>query len=242
MLRQSVELSVVIPCYNEGELLNGNFNRLYHELLSVGKTFEIVFVDDCSQDETVQTITEICAEFDCCKSIYNHSNLGRGATFMIGADQSEGGIVGFLDIDLEVSEVYLRDVLHELDKGAEVVSVYRTYKLKWNPIFLIRAFLSNSYKVLVRSYLKVPLKDTESGFKFFKSDVYHELRKLCKSNHWFWDTEVMAHAYWEGYDVREVKGEFIKNKNKRSTVRIVPDTLEYLKEIKHFKRRMKNRN
>ena len=61
------------------------------------------------------------------------------------------------------------------------------------------------------------------------------------SKHWFWDTEVMAIAYWDGYDIQEVKGEFIKNVKKRSTVRIIPDTLSYIKELKQFKVRMKNR-
>jgi hypothetical protein len=161
---------------------------------------------------------------------------------MKGADQSNGNYVGFLDIDLEVSATFLPDVIEALDRGADVASVYREYKLKWQPVFLLRALLSTCYKRLVRWYLKLHLKDTETGFKFFRRKAYVEIRKSCVSNHWFWDTEVMALAYWSGYDVREVKGEFIKNVKKRSTVRIIPDTLAYMKEIKKFKQRMKKRS
>jgi len=242
MSRSTVEVSVVIPCYNEGGLLNENFKKLHHELEALERSFEVVFVDDGSQDNTCALIKEICNAHPFCSALYNEENIGRGATFMKGADQSNGNYVGFLDIDLEVSSTFLPDVIEALDQGADVASVYREYKLQWQPIFLLRALLSTSYKRLVRWYLKLPLKDTETGFKFFRKKAYLEIRKSCVSNHWFWDTEVMALAYWSGYDVREVKGEFIKNVKKRSTVRIIPDTLAYMKEIKKFKQRMKKRS
>jgi glycosyltransferase AglD len=242
MSRSAVEVSVVIPCYNEGGLLNENFKKLCLELNSLDRSFEVLFVDDNSQDNTCALIKEICKAHPFCSALYNEENIGRGATFMKGADHSNGNYVGFLDIDLEVSASFLPDVILALDQGADIASVYREYKLRWQPIFLLRAVLSSVYKRLVRWYLKLPLKDTETGFKFFRRKAYADLRRTCKSKHWFWDTEVMALAYWSGYDIQEVKGEFIKNVGKKSTVRIIPDTLSYIKELKRFKGRMKNRS
>jgi len=241
MPRSAVEVSVVVPCYNEGGLLNENFKKLCHELKSLDRSFEVLFVDDRSQDNTCELIKEICKAHPFCSALYNEENIGRGATFMKGADHSNGNYVGFLDIDLEVSASFLPAVIQALDQGADVASVYREYKLQWQPVFLLRAVLSSTYKKLVRLYLKLPLRDTETGFKFFRRKAYVELRRSCMSKHWFWDTEVMAIAYWDGYDIQEVKGEFIKNVKKRSTVRIIPDTLSYIKELKQFKVRMKNR-
>ena len=164
-----VEVSVIIPCYNEGSLLKNNVSKLESKLLEIGKSFELIFVDDCSVDNTVQQITEIVSNNPSYRKILNPENIGRGGAFKIGAENAQGRIIGYLDIDLEVSEDYLPDVIRELDLGADVCTVYRDYKLKWHPVFLLRAILSKGYKRLVRSYLNLPLKDTETGFKFFNS-------------------------------------------------------------------------
>lgn len=240
MPEQTVEVSVVIPCYNEGNLLEANVAKVEAVLSADDRSYELIFVDDKSIDQTREVISTICHNRHNCRTVFNQSNMGRGATFMIGAELAQGKYVGYLDIDLEVSEQFLPAVLKELDMGADVATVYRDYQLKWYPIFLIRALLSRGYKRLVRWYLKLPLKDTETGFKFFRTAAYIRIADECQNQHWFWDTEVMTIAHYKGLDIVEVPGEFIKKKEKVSTVRIIPDTIMYFKELRKFRKRLRS--
>ncbi len=234
-----VEVSVIIPCYNEGNLLSTNVEVLIRELEQITQSYELIFVEDCSTDNTRGIIENLCRQLEFTSCIFNEQNLGRGATFMKGAELANGTFLGYLDIDLEVSAGYLLPVLTALKNGADVATVDRSYQLKWHPSFLVRAWLSKGYKRLVRWYLALPLKDTETGFKFFRTGSYRRIAPLCENAHWFWDTEIMTLAWYSGLKIEEIPGEFVKKREKVSTVRVIPDTLDYFHQLRKFKKRLK---
>src|SRR5258708_1835501 len=98
----TIDLSLVIPCYNEASHLEESAAELLRVLEQLRYNYEVVFVDDASRDETQEIIKGICRRSPTCRHIFHERNLGRGAAFKTGYRATTGRITGFIDIDLEV--------------------------------------------------------------------------------------------------------------------------------------------
>lgn len=238
-IENALDVSIVIPCYQEEKHLQQNVMAIHELLRRTDYKFEMIFVDDCSKDKTRGIILNIAEDFPNVKYIFNETNVGRGGTFLNGVSIARGKYVGFLDIDLEVSCIYLIKVLAELEKGADVVTIRRHYAVAPSPSFILRHILSVGYKYLIQLYLGIPRMDTETGFKFFNRERLLELSDKTHNKKWFFDTEVMVIAHFNKYRIKEVDGLFLRRSDKISTVRVARDTLAYFKELIKFKRRLK---
>src|SRR5512143_462830 len=73
-----LDLSLVIPCYNEASHLRGSVARLLEVLEQTQYEWEVVFVDDCSTDETRALLRQICEQTPRCRYIFHAENRGRG--------------------------------------------------------------------------------------------------------------------------------------------------------------------
>ncbi len=236
------DLSIIIPCYQEEKHLKQSIVAIHELLKHTDYKFEMIFVDDCSKDKTRDIILNIAESFPNVKYIFHEVNVGRGGTFMHGVKMAAGRYVGFLDIDLEVSCVYLIKVLAELEKGADVVTIRRHYAIAPSPSFIIRHILSLGYKFLIRKYIGTPSMDTETGFKFFNRQRLNELSDKLVNKKWFFDTEVMVIAHYNKYSIKEVDGLFIRRSDKATTVKVVSDTIEYFMELIRFKKRLRQQS
>jgi len=234
-----LDVSIVVPCYQEEKHLRQSVNAIQEMLRRTDFKFEMIFVDDCSKDKTRDVILKIEKDFSNVKYIFHDTNVGRGGTFLHGVTIARGKYVGFLDIDLEVSCIYLIRVLTELEKGSDVVTIRRHYALAPSPSFILRHILSVGYKYLIQKYLGIPRMDTETGFKFFNRRRLLELSAKVQSKKWFFDTEIMVIAYFSKCRIKEVDGLFLRRSDKVSTVKVVKDTIDYFRELGRFKKRLK---
>jgi hypothetical protein len=151
-----------------------------------------------------------------------------------GFRAAKGEIVGFIDIDLEISPVYTICCVLEVQDGANVAIGERIYRLQ--PRFVHRHILSRVYSWLVRRILGLPFIDTEAGFKFFRREAALELLELTHDQGWFWDTEIVANAHYQGFRVAEVPCLFQRNPNKTSTVKPIRDSIQYFRKLTAFRR------
>ena len=135
------------------------------------------------------------------------------------------GIAGFLDIDLEVHARYLPSVILAIKNGADVAIVRRTFK--FNLFAAHRYILSRGYNFLVKKLLKLPFNDTESGLKFFKRSKILPILERVTNKGWFWDTEIMFNVFKHNLSPIEIPGLFLRDRNKKSTVKIFKDSWEY---------------
>jgi len=232
------DISIVIPCYQEEDHLRESVQAIYNLLNITKYKFEAIFVDDFSKDRTRDVIVSIAKDFPNTKYLFHTTNVGRGGTFLDGVKLAQGKYIGFLDIDLEVSHIYLLNVILALENGYDVATVRRHYALVPSFTFILRHILSVSYKILVNKYLGIPMMDTETGFKFFRKDCILNLDQMIENKKWFFDTEVMALAYISNYKIKEVDGLFVRKVGKVSTVKIIKDTIDYFVEIRKFKQRI----
>ena len=235
----SFDISIVVPCFQEENHLRKSVETIYALLERTNYSFEMIFVDDCSKDGTRDIILSLEKEFKNSGHLFHEKNTGRGGAFLDGVLLSKGRYVGYLDIDLEVSCVYLLDVLLELERGYDIAIVRRHYALSPSPVFILRHLLSVGYKMIVSSYLGIPRMDTETGFKFFERNCILDLAGKIQNKKWFFDTEVMVMGFFAPYKIKEVDGLFMRKTEKTSTVKLFSDTIDYFIEIYRFKKRIR---
>ena len=234
-----VDISIVIACYNEESLLEESVKKIMAVMDATRWKYELIFVDDRSRDNTRQIIERIIAENPkhLLKKIFHERNTGRGKTVTDGILAAEGTYVGYLDIDLEVGAHYIPLMMITLQQGADIATAFRVYK-ETLKIF-VRAVLSIGYRFLMHLMLKIPVKDTETGYKFFNRKRILPVLKETKESGWFWDTEIMALSYHANLKIVELPCLFIRRYDKKSSVNIFRDTFEYLTKLVKFSRVIK---
>jgi len=229
-------LSLILACYNEEEILAESFREIRETLDGLGRSYEIVFVDDVSRDRTREILGEIVAQNrDVSLNVILHEqNKGRGATVTDGFRAARGEIAGYIDVDLEVHPRYIPSLVRAIEKGADVAVVRRIYAFQLRS--LDRYFMSRGYSWLVRKLLRVPLRDTETGYKFFRRAALLPVIDAIEDPAWFWDTEFMVRALRRGLRIEEVPGAYVRRDDKTSTVRGLRDSVIYFGKLLAFRR------
>jgi len=119
-------LSVVVSCYNEELALD----RFYEETASILKKlnwkYELIFVNDGSQDQTLSVLTRLSESDDRVKVISFSRNFGHEAAMIAGLDYSQGDGIVCMDADLQHPPEYLPEIVKKLEEGYDVVNMVRT--------------------------------------------------------------------------------------------------------------------
>jgi glycosyltransferase involved in cell wall biosynthesis len=232
------KITLVATCYNEGVFLAKFVAEAERVLGPTEYSAEFIFVDDASNDNSKEEIKKICSERSDCKYIFHEKNVGRGGSVKEGLLMSGTAYAGFFDIDLEVSAKYIPDMLRLLEEGADVASVERVYDDPRGPYGLLRSVASAINKKLMRYVLKIRSSDPENGYKFFNMHPMRPIIENTQDPGWFWDVEVIAMAERAGKNIKFVPGDYIRDKNKKSTVRIFADSVAHLKGLYKFKKNL----
>jgi len=239
-MTRSVELSLVLPCFNESGLFVESVARITGILDLSRLTYEIIFVDDHSRDNTRSLIEKIIKEdgkdgrF---RAVFHAHNQGRGRTVRDGIRAARGTVVGYIDIDCEVDPVYIPQMVSQIiARRADVVIGRRYYRS--TPKAVVREILSRGYQWLSDRLIGTGGMDTETGYKFFSRK--HILPVLTKATHpgWFWDTEIMVYARRANLRIIEVPVLFLRRFDKISSVNIIKDTLDYMVELVRFRKKL----
>lgn len=233
-------LSLIIPCYNEEGHLFDSYKKLVKELRKNHFLYELIFIDDKSKDQTKRIILQICESDKNAKYIFHKKNLGRGATVLEGIVKAKSEVVGFLDIDLEISEKYIGEFYNKIKQGCDLVVARRKYKI--NLASLPRGVISKSYILIQKILLESEFNDTEAGYKFFNRKRILPILKLTNNKKWFWDTEIVLVSHLNGLKIGEIDVIFNRRFDKKSTVKLIPDSLDYLVNLFKFRRMLFNNN
>ncbi|NCQ33081.1 MAG: hypothetical protein COY42_10610 [Armatimonadetes bacterium CG_4_10_14_0_8_um_filter_66_14] len=229
------DLSLIVACYNEEPILADSVAQVFEVLDATRFSYEVIFVDDCSQDRTREIIDSILARYPdkSLRRIFHEQNIGRGGTVADGFRAAHGEVVGYLDIDLEVQARYIPACVLAVRNGHDVATALRIYKLSLRS--LARHLFSRGYAGLMRKLLGIPFEDTETGFKFFRRARLMPVLDEIEDTGWFWDTEVMARAHLRGYRIVEIPCLFIRRFDKDSSVNVLRDTVDYLRKLWRFR-------
>lgn len=236
-----VDLSIIIPCYNEGPTFTKSVGKIVQELKNMNLEWEIIFVEDKSTDDTPKLVEKLVKKHKNSRSIFHKKNEGRGKSVSDGVKAAKGPICGYLDVDLEISPSYIPLFVKEIEKGNDLVMGKRFYE-GGGLNSILRFLASKIYAIFVKYIVDIPIEDTEAGYKFFRRTKILPILTKVKSKHWFWDTEICALAHWSGLSITQVPVLFKRRYDKKSTVKLIPDTIDYIKNLIRLKSKLKNQN
>lgn len=234
------DISLVLACYNEEKLFRESVSRIVDVLDHSIYSYEIIFVDDKSTDRTPALIAAFASKHRRVTALYHDRNRGRGETVKDGMLCAKGKVVGYIDIDCEVSPVYIPSIVTRiLARNADGVIGKRYYRT--SPGSLLREVLSRGYQRLSDVIIGTGGLDTESGYKFFnRRKIIPIIRKTTHPG-WFWDTEIMVYALQAGLKIVEEPVLFLRRFDKTSSVHIVRDTLDYVVQLIRFRALLRSR-
>lgn len=228
-----VDVSIILPCYNEGPTLEKSVAKIVNVCESLKKNWEIIFVEDKSVDGTRQIVEKICSSLKNSKAIYHEKNQGRGKSVSDGIRAARGEICGYLDVDLEVPAQYIPIFIGEIQNGKDLVVGRRFYEGGYQVI--LRYLASKIYAMIVKTLLDTGVSDSEAGYKFFRTAKILLVLSKARDKKWFWDTEICARAKKAGLAIGEVPVLFRRRTDKKSTVKLFTDSWDYLVSIIKFK-------
>jgi glycosyltransferase AglD len=228
-----LDLSLILPCFNETVVFTQSVQQIEAVLALSRLTYEIIIVDDGSSDGTVGLIKQSHH-----RAIFHSHNQGRGKSVSDGIRAARGTVVGYMDIDCEVSPIYIPEIVRQIiDKETDVVIGKRYYRSSFRA--LVREILSRGYMWLSNCMVGTGYLDTETGYKFFNRTKIIPIVKQTTNSGWFWDTEIMVRAREANLRIREEPVLFLRRFDKHSSVHIGWDTLEYIKNLWNFRRRLR---
>ncbi len=190
------DVSVVLPVYNEEECLPSVFEELRGQLRALGKSYEIILVDDASRDRSFQTIRDLHAQFpDEVVGLRFRRNFGQTAAMSAGFDHARGDVVIAMDADGQNDPADIARLLAKLDEGYDIVSGWRAKRKEG----FVRRFPSRCANWLISRVTGVYLHDYGCSLKVYRREVIAELR-LYGDLHRF----IPAMASWTGAQIAEL--------------------------------------
>jgi glycosyltransferase involved in cell wall biosynthesis len=180
-----MRLSVVIPCYNEEEVLPYTSNRVLEVLNNLVaseliKDYEIIFVNDASKDNTKNVIEEFIHSIKShrIKLLNLNSNSGHQAAMLAGIEYATGDAIISLDADLQDPPEYFSNLIGEYNKGNDIVIAIWNNREIESPIK--RFFATNFYRIA--KLLGVPGEKNAGDFRLISKNVQKSLLQYPERN------------------------------------------------------------
>ncbi|MBR4480348.1 MAG: glycosyltransferase family 2 protein [Prevotella sp.] len=128
-----MDISVVIPLYNEAESLPELYAWIERVMKEHGFSYEVIFVNDGSTDESWKVISDLAAKSDCVKGIKFRRNYGKSPALYCGFEQAQGDVVITMDADLQDSPDEIPELYRMIkEDGYDLVSGYK--QKRYDPI------------------------------------------------------------------------------------------------------------
>jgi undecaprenyl-phosphate 4-deoxy-4-formamido-L-arabinose transferase len=192
----SIAYSVVVPLFNDAQILPELHRRLKQVMDSLGESYEIVYVDDGSRDETFAVLSQVyAADPSHVKGVRLLRNFGQHPAVTAGFEQTSGQVVITLDSDLQNPPEEIPKLLAKLGEGYDVVVGWR--QVRQDTIW--RTFPSKFINWLISRSTGVKLHDYGSMLRVYRREVVQLLNQTQESTKF-----ITALTSWLGVNIVEV--------------------------------------
>lgn len=196
-MSKPLELSVIIPVFNEEKNLEPLYEEISRVLDSLGQAFEIIFIDDGSRDGSFPVLKRIQEKDKAVKIIRLRRNFGQTAALSAGFDYARGRVMVTMDADLQNDPKDIPALLAKINEGYDLVSGWRQ---KRHDKFFTRRLPSIVANRLISFLTGVKLHDYGCTLKAFRKEIIKSIR-LYGELHRF----IPAIASTLGVSIAEVK-------------------------------------
>lgn len=197
------EISVVVPVYNESSVIKASLTNISAYFSEKIDKYEIIVVDDGSSDNTVEIANSL--NLNSIKVISYSRNRGKGYAVKKGVLAAKYNYVLFMDADLATPPEEIEKMAPYTDDFDIVIAsrMLPTSKIKQHQPVL-RRLLGVIGKKIISLTLTRGIKDTQCGFKLFKTDIAKKLFSMQKTERWGFDFEILFIAQKLKYKIKEV--------------------------------------
>ncbi|WP_238163902.1 glycosyltransferase family 2 protein [Kribbella pittospori] len=177
-MRTTMRLSLVVPCFNEAEVIAKFHQALSRELTATGRPYEIVYVDDGSADETLDALVELAATDESVRYLSFSRNFGKESAMLAGLRYASGDAVVIMDADLQHPPELVGRMLEHYERGFDQVIARRTRV--GDPA--TRTLFARTYYWLINRWADVELMDGVGDFRLLSRRAVDGLLELGEYN------------------------------------------------------------
>lgn len=191
----SLQVSVVVPVYNEAGNIALLLEEIHRAMSTTGRSYEVIFVDDGSSDESLALMQRLAADDSRFRSMGLRRNYGQTSAMAAGFRAASGQVVVTLDGDRQNDPADIHRLLEKLEEGYDLVSGWRLRRQDtW-----LRRVVSRAANWLIRRLADSPVNDLGCCLRAYRAWVVKSLH-LYGEMHRF----LVIHAAWEGARVAEL--------------------------------------
>ena len=193
-------LSVIVPIYNEQEVLTETYKRLTSVMETFAESYELIFVNDGSRDRSPQMLAELCAQDKNVKFINFSRNFGHQPAITAGMDYARGQAVVVIDADLQDPPEIILEMIKKWREGFDVVYGKRV-KRKGETVF--KKLTAKLYYRILKSVTKVEIPTDTGDFRLIDRKVCDAMKSLPERNRY-----VRGLVSWVGF--KQTAVEFVR--------------------------------
>ncbi len=192
-----IKYSVVVPLFNEEEVLEETYKRLTAVMRQTNESYELVFVNDGSRDRTAEIAAELCRQDECVRFIQFSRNFGHQIAISAGMDYAAGQAIIVIDADLQDPPEVILEMIQEWKNGYDVV--YGKRLVRKGETFFKKATASMFYRLL-RKMTSVEIPVDTGDFRLIDRKVCDVLKGLTEKNRF-----VRGLVSWAGFRQKSVE-------------------------------------
>lgn len=234
----AVELSIIIPAFDESERLGSTLNRVFEHVRSRSIAAEIIVVDDGSSDNTSEIAEESCSRQPDVPSrvIRYENNRGKGFAVRTGLEACSAPIALFSDADLSTPIEEMQKLIEPIKTGE--------YDITFGSRALDRTLIGTHqpwrreqggkvFNLVVRLMTGMPFWDTQCGFKAFNMEKFRPLLDVMQIDRFGFDVEFLYVANLHGLNLKEIPVRW--NNDDRSKVNVFRDSIRMFDEVRQLR-------
>ena len=234
MQQSKIDLSVVVPAYNEAERLPATLARLHEFLSGQSLTYEIILVLDGPADRTGEVARKISSEIANLQIIDRTVNRGKGYTVKDGMLKASGRVRLFTDADNSTDIAHFGRMKPLFDEGCDLVIASRNPKdvvgaRQLVPQSRYKRWIGLAGNLFVQLLAVPGIWDTQCGFKAFRAEAAEHIFSQTRIEGWGFDIEVLALARALDYKIGIIPADWINDNRSHfqffDYIRVLADTV-----------------
>lgn len=176
----TVELTIITPCYNEALTINPFFEKISEVCLRNNIKYELIFVDDGSEDNTLQKIKVLSDKHEEIHYISFSRNFGKDYAILAGLKKAQGEYTVILDVDLQHPPELIPQMLEEIK--TKDLDCIETSRIKSNKESILRSAFTKIYYKLMNTISSINIKDDVREFRLMKRNVVQAICTIEESH------------------------------------------------------------
>ena len=211
-----IDLSVIVPCYNEENNIEDIVLKILDSFNKNTIKGEIILVNDGSSDRTSMEIERLSRQFKNVFGINHVKNLGITEAWNSGLKGSQGRYIVTIDADLQYRPEDIIELYNQMTK--DDYDLVQGWRREYKDKNLLRKFLSKSLSHILNILFLTGINDIKSGFVIYKRDVFSDILKTKKKFHTFQHFFILC-ALRKGYRLKQVPITFYPRKRGESFIK-----------------------